>query len=248
MPSPVPLDAGTVARLSGLDLSLVTVLQTVDSTNEYLKSLAKNGAPAGTAVLAETQTAGRGRLGRPFFSPPGSGLYLSALLRPATLDPGRITTLAAVVTAEAIEEICGLEVAIKWVNDLFFEGKKLCGILTEGAGNGFAILGIGINVSNRAFPPELAPIATSLERACGKVADRNRLAASILAKLKNADPCSAAHMAEYRRRSLVLGREVGLPNGERVRAVGIDDDGALCVVGADGTPRRIATGEVSIKL
>lgn len=245
---PSPLDAETIARLCGIDAHRVTVLQTVGSTNELLKEHAKNGTPAGTTFLAETQTAGRGRLGRPFFSPPGSGLYLSTLLHPAEVNPGKLTTLAAVVTADAIEAVCGLRVGIKWVNDLYFEGKKLCGILAEGVGNGLAVLGIGINVSDCAFPPELAPIVTSLERACGKVPDRNRLAAQILARLERADLCGTEHMKEYRKRSLVLGREVSLPDGNRTLVVGIDDDGTLCTVDTDGNPRRIATGEISIRL
>ncbi len=238
--------AARIAALSGRSSDSVLVFPTIDSTNTALKRMAREGAPEGLVLIADTQTAGRGRLGRSFFSPHGSGLYFSILLRPETFDPGRLTTLAAVVTADAISSLFGLEVGIKWVNDLFFEGKKLCGILAEGVGNGLAVLGIGVNLCRSAFPPELADIATSIEDITGKRPDRDPLAATLIRGFDEAPRSGFDHMDEYRRRSILLCKHVFLPDGEKVLVQAIEDDGALVVLGNDGSSRRIATGEVSI--
>ena len=242
------LSAKRIAAVCGADAARITVFDTLASTNTHLAALAREGEAAGRVILAEAQSAGRGRLGRSFFSPPGSGIYMSLLLRPKTADVGRITTLAAVVTADAIERVCGLKVGIKWVNDLLFDGKKLCGILAEGSVGEFVVLGIGINVKKSAFPPELSDIATSLEDILGRAPDRNRLVGEILCGFAAADPESAAHMDEYRRRSLTLGQTVTvLSTGETVRVLAIEDDGALLVEAADKKTRRIASGEISVR-
>ena len=129
----------------------VRVLPEVGSTNDYLKEAAREGAPEGLAVLAERQTAGKGRLGRSFQSPAGLGLWMSVLLRP-TCPPERlppVTALTAAACAGAIREVCGAEVGVKWPNDLVLDGRKLCGILTEleSGGEGLAlVIGIGLNV------------------------------------------------------------------------------------------------------
>ncbi len=242
------LSGEKIAAYAGYPRALISVFDSLPSTNTHLSALAREGAPAGRVILAETQTAGRGRLGRSFFSPAGSGIYLSILLRPKTLDAGKLTTLAAVVVADAISRVCGIEVGIKWVNDLIFDGKKLCGILAEGAGADFAVLGIGINVTKSAFPPELADIATSLEEVTGEAPDRNRLIAEILKRLTKADLEGFSHMDEYRRRSLTLGKWVNiLGSGETVFVRAIEDDGALLVEDPTGQPRRISSGEVSVR-
>jgi len=244
----IPLSAEKIAALCGLDPSTISVFDSLPSTNTYLSALAREGEHEGRIILAEEQTAGRGRLGRQFFSPKGSGIYLSVLLRPRVLDPGRLTTLSAVVVASAIERIYDIKVGIKWVNDLLFDGKKLCGILAEGAGREFAVLGIGINVTRQAFPPELADIATSLEDIWGKVIDRNVLVAEILKGFENAEPEGFSHMEEYRRRSLTLGKKVSvLGQDEILEILAIEDDGALLARGEDGQVRRISSGEVSIR-
>ena len=160
----------------------VRVLPEVGSTNDYLKEAARGGAPEGLAVLAERQTAGKGRLGRSFQSPAGLGLWMSVLLRP-TCPPERlppVTALTAAACAEAIRKVCGAEAGIKWPNDLVLGGRKLCGILTEleSGGEGLAlVIGIGLNVSQRRedFPPELRETAGSLVMLTGREVSRETL-------------------------------------------------------------------------
>ncbi len=242
------LSADKIAALCAVPPSLITVFDSLPSTNTYLAALAREGASAGRVILAETQTAGRGRLGRSFFSPRGSGIYLSILFRPKTLNAGLLTTLAAVVVASAIERVCSIKVGIKWVNDIIFDGKKLCGILAEGADRDFAVLGIGINVTKSAFPAELLDIATSLEEASGAIIDRNRLVAEILKGFENADLEGYSHMDEYRRRSLTLGKTVTvLGSGETVHILSIEDDGTLLALDENQKTRRISSGEVSVR-
>ena len=242
------LSAEKIAEFCGMEVEKITVFDLIPSTNTHLSALAREGAPAGRVILAEAQSAGRGRMGRSFFSPAGSGIYMSVLFRPKNADVGRLTTLAAVVTASAIERVCGAKVGIKWVNDLLFDEKKLCGILAEGVVGEFMVVGIGINVKKSAFPPELADIVISLEDILGVSPDRNALVAEILSGFAEADLEGTAHMDEYRRRSLTLGKTVTiLSTGEIVRVLAIEDDGALLVETADKTTRRIFTGEVSVR-
>ena len=241
------LSADEIASLSALSPSLISVFDSLPSTNTHLATLAREGAPAFRVILAESQSAGRGRLGRSFFSPPGSGIYLSILLRPKHLDAGRLTTLAAVVVSDAIFETCGIKVDIKWVNDLVLNGKNLCGILAEGVGTAYAVLGIGINVSTTAFPPQLSDTATSLQEICGTAPNRNRLVAEILKRFVHADLDGFSHMKKYRRRCVTLGKTVRVVStGETVRVVKIQDNGALLVADQNGEKRHIASGEVSL--
>lgn len=243
------LDAAVIARLSGLSPSLISVFDSLPSTNTYLSERAGQGAENFCTVLAESQTAGRGRMGRSFFSPMGSGIYMSLVLRPKALHAGRLTTLAAVVVSDAIFRVCGIKVDIKWVNDLLFGGKKLCGILAESAGGGFAVLGIGINVKRSAFPSELRDIATSLEDICGTPPDRNLLVAEILKGFMSADLDSFSHMADYRRRCVTLGKEAYIvSSGETITVLDVADDGALIVRGADGNQKTVFSGEVSVRV
>lgn len=216
----------------------LTVLPTVDSTNSCLKELAKQGAPHGTAVIADCQTAGRGRLGRSFASPKGQGLYLSLLLRQK--PELRLTPMAAEAVRRAILEASGLDARIKWINDLVYGGKKLCGILTELCGD-CVIVGIGINC--RGIPHE---IATSLEEA-GYPCDRSRLAAAVLTQLSQMSP---QWLESYKEHCLTLGQDVQLVQNGAVRlahADGMDEDGALLVTLPDGTKERIFSGEVSVR-
>lgn len=214
------------------------VLPTVDSTNTYLKALAKQGAEHGTVVIADHQTGGRGRLGRSFSSPKGQGLYLSLLLKqPPDL---RLTPMAAVAVRRAMIEQTGLQPKIKWINDLVADGKKLCGILTELAGDN-VIIGIGINC--RGIPHE---IATSLE-ALGASADRSALAAAVIRHLSAMTP---QWMAEYKAHCLTIGQDVQLVQNDQIRYAHVDDmdeEGALLVTLADGSKERIFSGEVSVR-
>ena len=165
-------------------------LAEVDSTNLRARQLAAEGAADGTVVVADRQTAGRGRLGRSFQSPGGQGIYLTALLRP-DLPPERlspVTAMAGVAVCRAVERLCGVSPGLKWPNDPVLDGKKLCGILTELSLEGETarvqelVLGIGINVSQRPedFTPEVREIATSLVQALGHAVSRPALAAEII--------------------------------------------------------------------
>ncbi len=226
------------------------------STNDTAKALAAAGAPEGTAVVAGRQTAGRGRRGRTFASAQG-GVYLSFLLRPNhPLDPGMVTSCAAVAVARAIRRVSGVEVGIKWVNDLLIDGKKVCGILAEGGLNAvggmeYMIVGIGVNVATVDFPPEVAKIATSLA-ASGVVVDPAALVAAILEawEAAYATLASGDFLEEYRRRSVVLGHPVTVWRGsERFPAVaeGIDHQARLLVRTAEGLV-TLDSGEVSVRL
>ncbi len=231
----------------------------LDSTNTALKRRAAQGEAEGLVLLADRQTAGRGRMTRSFFSPPGCGLYMSLLLRP-TLTVGDallLTTAAAVAVADAIAAVIGRETGIKWVNDLYLDGRKVCGILTESSLGldgrlAWAVVGIGINVRTpqTGFPPELADIAGALLPADAPDL-RPQLAAEIL------DRCGAlfaglpepAHLDEYRRRSILIGHAVTLSTtGELVTVEGIDDACRLLVRDAAGAVRAISTGECSVRM
>lgn len=234
------------------------VVECTDSTNTLARRWAEEGAPEGASVAADRQTAGRGRRGRAFFSPEG-GVYLSLVLRPAAgTDPGFITSCAAVAAARAIERLSPVSVQIKWVNDLLIEGRKVCGILTEGewepttGGLRFAVLGIGINVAETVFPPELQSIATSLANEGCRV-ERAALIAALLEEweLAYAAMNSGVFLEESRRRSAVLGKTVTVLRGEErftAAAEYIDEQGRLVVRTTDGVRHMLHSGEVSLRL
>lgn len=227
----------------------VTVTEEIPSTNTALKERAAQGAPMGTVLIADRQTGGRGRLGRQFHSPEG-GLYLSVLVSPADT----VTCRAAVAAARAIERLCDAKIDVKWVNDLYLNGRKVAGILAEGvfAPDGTltaVVLGIGINVGVTEFPPELQPIATSLGNE-GFAVTREDVAAAFLNELEIAltDP---AAMDEYRRRNCVLGRQVTVMQGNDTylaTAESITDEGHLAVRDENGCIHTLSSGEVSIRL
>ena len=238
------------------------VYKTVDSTNRELKRLAHNGAAHGTVVIAEQQTAGRGRMGRSFYSPERSGIYMSVLLRPqiGAQQSLLITSGAAVSVARAIHTVAGIEAEIKWVNDLYVGGKKICGILTE-AGMDFEsgsfdyiVVGIGVNVAEpeQGFPEELRAIVGALQSGTPTLR-RSLLIAEIL---NNLEPIYAAlpgnaFLEEYRQRSMVIGRDIYILSGasrEAARALDIDEEGRLLVRGAGGEERILGSGEISIRL
>ncbi len=237
-------------------------LPTVHSTNTHAAMLAKQGAPHGTVVLADHQTAGKGRLGRQFSSPAGKGIYCSVVLR-YDVQPERLfalTPLMAEAARRAIRNVTGLKPQIKWINDLILRGRKLCGILTElGTENGavaYVIVGIGINCSQQEedFPPELRQTAISLEQALGKPVSREAVALELIRQIQLAadgflqDP--ALWMENYAKHCLTVGRDVLLIRGDVCREAhvdGIDDRGALLVTLADGTRETVFTGEVSVR-
>ena len=255
-------ESGVRAYLRRRDLNL-RVYKSISSTNTVLKQLAESGEAEGTVLLAEEQTAGRGRMSRSFFSPPRSGLYMSLLLRPhmsAQLST-RITACAAVAVAEAIEELTGCRAEIKWVNDVLVDGKKVCGILTEGSIDcesglmHYAIVGIGINIRppEGDFPAELRQIAGALPAAPDGEDLRCRLAAAVLDRLMDLYeqlPEGDCYEA-YKSRSCLIGREINiLPlEGEPVPATAIDvePDFSLRVRLTDGTEKCLSSGEVSVR-
>lgn len=237
------------------------VLDEVDSTNIAAKKLAANGAPHGTAVVADRQTMGRGRLGRTFVSPSGTGIYLSVIVRPEfrmELVP-MITTAASVAVAEAVEKLCGMNTQIKWVNDVYLGGKKICGILTEASlglemkSIDYAVIGIGVNVRSihKEFGEELSNIATSIYDETGIAVDRNILCAEILNALESyiVSLPERRFLPEYRRRELLTGNEITASvSGQQLSgmAVGIDDNANLIVNFPDGTVKHLSSGEASL--
>ena len=241
----------------------ITVLSTIDSTNAMVREKANFGLAEGYTVISNEQTAGRGRYGRNFFSPNGTGLYMSLLLRPrndASSQAVRITTMAAVAMCEAIEEVSDEKAQIKWVNDIYIRGKKVCGILTEasfGMESGmleYAVLGVGLNVYEplEGFPKEL-------EQKAGAVFEstqddvKNRIAAAFLNRFMEYYRAQdqSPYIEKYRSRSLAIGKEVLVifANRERKAFVyGVDDDCHLLVRYEDGETESLAYGEISIRV
>ena len=226
--------------------------KTIDSTNTALKEMSY--APHGTMVCSEVQTGGRGRLGRTFVSQEG-GLYLSLLLkRQEPLDRLlHLTPMVAVAVRRAITDICPLKVDIKWINDLQVCGKKVCGILTEVAPQGGVIIGIGINCTTAAFPPELQTIAGSLGEFCGTV-DKEQLLQRLLVRLKELDtalfPEKKQWLQEYKNACITLKKEVLVisPTGqEEAFAEDLGENGEIIVRFPDGTRKSISMGEVSLR-
>lgn len=240
----------------------ILIFQELDSTNRYLKELARQEKPEGTVILAERQSAGRGRLGRSFFSPEDTGIYMSILLRPKlTLEQSvRITSMAAVAVARAIEQVCGIRSQIKWVNDIFLNRKKVCGILTEAGIDyekgtlEYAVLGIGVNVGTMEFPEELRSIATSVSNECGREISRNCLISEILNELGVWYPTlqNGGFLKESRERSILLGEEIlvldTLAEGGAyaAKAVDLDEFGHL-IIEKEGQRMLLNSGEVSIR-
>ena len=257
---PDRLDRGAILAALGDHpwAGTVEVLDTVDSTNNYLKTRGAAGAPHGTVALADCQTGGRGRLGRSFDSAPGAGVYLSVLLRPAC-PPGQLMTLtaqAAVAARRAVQAVTGAETGIKWVNDLVLGGKKLCGILTElslEAESGlvsYAVVGVGINCNRTAdsFPPGLRETAGSILSETGRRVDRNALAAALIREL-SALP-TLDWREEYRAACVNLGKEVqilapGQPSRTGV-ALDVGQEAELIVQTNEGI-EHIRSGEVSVR-
>ncbi len=247
----------------------------VSSTNTVLKEMALAGEAEGKVLIARRQRSGKGRMGRSFYSPEETGVYMSMLLRPnlTVQESLLLTTAAAVAVAGAIEQICQVEAQIKWVNDIYCHGKKVVGILTEsalqtptGASHApqlsYAIVGIGINLwtPTAGFPKELQTIA-------GSVLDRPRqkeesdlrlaLAKAVLERFEafyRALP-ARTFMEEYRRRSLLIGQTVRVLDANHraiegyppVTVLDVGDEAELIVALPDGTRRAIHSGEVSVR-
>ena len=239
---------------------LLQVHEALDSTNTHAKELARQGAAAGTVIIARAQSAGRGRLGRSFHSPADTGLYFSLILRPDCKPEQlmHLTCAAAVAACDAVERACGLRPGIKWINDLTLEGKKLGGILTELSFStdgrvSSAVIGIGINVKKESFPRELQPIACSLADFAPQP-ELSALAAELMLSLEEMSRCllsdRAGLMDRYRKDCITTGRQVRIIGADSIRtglAEAIQDDGSLQVLFDDGQRKTVNSGEVSVR-
>lgn len=229
---------------------------TTESTNTDAKHLALEGACEGTVVISKKQTAGRGRMNRVFFSPDESGIYMSLVLRPKVSDEKSlfITTTAAVSTAIAIDEILNVKTGIKWVNDIYLNNRKVCGILTESVFSGndsFCILGIGINVypPDFGFPDEIknkAGFLTDTERSDLK----NRLIAKIFENFLEfyINPGNEDIYRIYKDKNILKGKTVEVPGKGMAKVIDIDESFRLRVEFEDKTQTALMTGEVIINL
>jgi BirA family biotin operon repressor/biotin-[acetyl-CoA-carboxylase] ligase len=228
----------------------------VSSTNDVAAHLADRGEPEGSVVIADAQSAGRGRHGRIWASPPGAGLYMSLLMRPAAHAVGLLTIAAGVALADGIQAATGLQPQLKWPNDVYIGGRKLAGILAEAgtskSGVQHVVLGCGVNLMPAAYPPDVAARATSIESERGRPVDRGPLLVECLVALDSRyrdlqSRARATVIDRWRDRAVsTLGRRVEWDVAGVTRhgvAEDIDDTGALLV--RDGTMRtRVISGEV----
>lgn len=242
----------------------ITVYDVLSSTNQTAKEWASRGATHGTTIIADAQTAGRGRYGRVFYSPSDSGIYMSIILHPEELrlhPPAMITAYAALVVCNVIETLTGKESGIKWINDIYMDGKKICGILTEAvmdveSGNmEWVVVGIGINFSTKTtvFPEPLQQTATSLFVSDHPNVTRNHVAAEIINGFLS--PKISIEKKEvfqtYKRRLMVLNKKITVHSmsGDSYKAIArdMDADGHLLVEDAFGTIHVLSSEEVRIQ-
>lgn len=234
----------------------------IDSTNLEAKRLADSGAPDGTLVVADCQERGRGRLGRAWTSPSGCGLWMSMVLKPSfpAVQASMVTLVTAMAVMEAIEETAGVQVQIKWPNDLVVQGKKVCGILTEMSMEegriSFIVPGIGINVNNEHFPEELCEKAISLAMLTGSTVSRAALAGAVCRSFEKyyADFLEKGDLSgikdDYNDHLVNRDRQVVISDGAgsfHCISKGINETGALLVQKEDGTTELISSGEVSVR-
>lgn len=241
----------------------IRVFHETESTSDIIEKLARDGVAEGAVVFAESQTRGRGRLGRKWMSPPNKGLWFSVLLRPncAPQAVTQITIAVSVSLVRAIQNVTGIRADIKWPNDILIGGKKVAGILTELSAEvdtvKHVVIGIGmdVNLSADEFPPELREIATSLSIVQGGPVDRPALAAAILkeldadyARIRNGQFKSVCE--EWEKRCSTVGRNIAVLTGSHRRsgrAESIDADGALLLRTEHGRLERITGGDVSVE-
>ena len=229
----------------------IVYLRSVDSTNRYARELASRGAAEGTLVVADEQTAGRGRRGRGWISPAGEGVFMSLILRPQA-HPSQVAGLslqAALATARAIARVTGLDARIKWPNDIVCGGKKVCGMLLE---MNAVVAGIGINVHQRDFPPEIAQTAASLDLLTGTSVNRAALVRAFLQEFETVSSMAQAGtlMDAYRERSATLAQRVQVIAPAEVftgTALEVTDSGSLIVLDEQGQRREVLAADVSVR-
>lgn len=250
-------------KLNSNFFSKINIYDVLESTNITAKELANKNAKNGSVILAEQQTAGKGRLGRNFYSPENSGIYMSVILRlDQSIDCSLlITSAAAVAVCRAIEKMYNVNPQIKWVNDVYLNHKKICGILTEASINyknnslDYIIVGIGINVSTTDFPNDIKNKASSIltnEVISNNIISRNELIAEVLNQLEIicGDLEDRTFINEYKNRSCVLGCDINvisMDKQEFAKAIDITDNGYLIVKTIDGEIKQLSTGEITIR-
>lgn len=239
----------------------IKIFDELDSTNNYLKKLGLQCEKENQLVIAESQTAGRGRMGRSFYSPNGTGVYFSLLLHPEFSAEKSLflTVMAAVSVAETVMKYNKNDVKIKWVNDIYIDGKKVCGILTEGAVNkdkklDYAVVGIGINVvaPKSDFPDDIKYIATAIFPGKTEENIKEKIVADVVNKFFDMyNGIDTDFVKRYKEYSYLTGKEINIISGETTRpatVIDITDDCHLFVKNENGETEEISSGDVSVRL
>lgn len=238
----------------------------VDSTNNVIDEKAREGAQEGICAIASQQTLGQGRSGRTFYSPSGGNLYMSFLLRPKNLEMiSYITPAAAVASSCAIADVCNIQTGIKWVNDLYYNGKKVSGMIAKGYNlaemdKAYVVVGIGINVHNNSskIPENVRDIYGSLYDSQYDAKEETviaKLSAAVYGQYmriyRSISDKDYGFMSEYRKRSIVIGKNATYVSGEEnhtIRVIDIDMEGSLIVEETDGSINTYRDGEIRIKI
>ena len=235
----------------------IVYFQETDSTNRQARLLAREGAAHGTLVIADTQTAGRGRRGRGWISPEGEGIFMSLIVRP-DVHPSQVAKMSlmlALAVAKAIRRVTELDARIKWPNDIVIGGRKICGLLLEMDATQerveSIVAGVGINVHQTAFDEEIAHTASSLDLLLGKRVSRSAIVRAFLEEYECADAMTDADMmCAYCRQSATIGQRVqviALDGTYTGKAQGITESGSLLVMGDDGVSREVLAADVSVR-
>jgi BirA family biotin operon repressor/biotin-[acetyl-CoA-carboxylase] ligase len=260
-----------ITQTGQLDGRPIILFDSIDSTNTRACALAKEGAKTGTVIIANTQHKGRGRLGKAWNSPKGTGLYFSIISRPhlAPADLSKITLSVGLALRNAVAEVCGIETLLKWPNDLLFEQKKMAGVLTEATlhtggsptvrlrSYATVIIGVGLNVNTApsAFPTDLANRATSMFIAAGEHFDRGAVLKAILNEIEEeierlANNDFKGILADWKNHDATYGQQLTwlTPKGDKVTglSLGPDDDGLLHIQDATGTIHPVLSGNLEI--
>ena len=243
-------------KLKGLPFK-IQAEDIVTSTNTLMKEHGRNGGEEFSVLIASAQSGGRGRMGRTFYSPQNTGVYISILLRPQKgKNPLNITTDTAVCCARVFEKMTGEDARIKWVNDIYMRGKKVSGILTEASlgENPFAVLGIGINVLSpkEGFPSDIKSRAGAVFTEDSPFL-REEVTSRLLREIFNTyqKPNRPLIFEEYKKRSMIIGKDILIlrNNGEEsAKAIGLNEDYSLVVEKENGEIENIGSGDVSIKI